>query len=228
MTGQNRNNVLFVADIVRQIFGINSPVYIPWGRRTPYEAAPYEIPDAEIAEKIGDYSNLQLLPEDSGDILYSEFGTPVFGAITFEAGEYNTYNRKTGAVEKVTMAAYTLPYSCIVTYSRDSNNTKTDVLGSTGTVKEMYGKGDWEITIRGIAMANRNGEGISAQEQINQLVRWNDICDSIPVVGSIFREKGINNIVMESLSIQPVVGRWSAIPFQIEAVSDEPIELYLL
>jgi hypothetical protein len=228
MTGQDRNNVLFVADAIRHIFGINSPVYIPWGGNIPYKAGPYELSEEEAYEQISEYSGLRLLPEDGGDVLYSEFGTPVFGSITLEAGEYNTYNRKTGALEKVTMDAYTLPYSCIVTYSRNSNNTKTDVLGSTGTVKEIYGKGDWEITIRGIAMTNRNGEGSTAQEQINRLVKWNDICDSIPVVGSIFREKGINNIVMESLSIQPVVGRWNAIPFQIEAVSDEPIELYLL
>ncbi|MDR1382218.1 MAG: DUF6046 domain-containing protein [Tannerella sp.] len=228
MTGQDRNGILFTADIIRHVFGINSPVYVPWGRNVPYVAAPYETGGAEATEKTGGYSGLQLLPEDSGDILYSEFGVPVLGAITFEAGEYNTYSRKTGAVEKVAMEPYTLPYSCIATFSRDSNTVKTDVLGSTGTVKEIYGKGDWEITVRGIAMARRNGGGATAQEQIARLIKWNEICDSIPVVGSIFREKGISNIVMESLSIQPVVGRWNAIPFQIEAVSDEPVELYLL
>jgi hypothetical protein len=213
MTEQERNNALFTVDAIRQVFGINSPIFIPWGDRTYYEAAGFQ--------------GMQLLPEDAPAV-YSEFGTPVFGTVTFEAGEYNSYNRMTGALEKVAMETYTLPHSCIVTYSRDANITKTEVLGSTGTVKELYGKGDWNITIRGIAFSNRNGSGLPAQEQINRLIKWDNLCDSIPVVGNIFREKGINNIVIETMSIQPVVGRRDAIPFQIEAISDEPVELYLL
>ncbi|MDR1116220.1 MAG: DUF6046 domain-containing protein [Tannerella sp.] len=217
-----------MADIIRHIFGINGPVYFPYGRNVPYEAGHYELSEEEAVEKISDYPDIRLLPIEDEDGTYSEFGTPVFGSIKFEAGEYNTYSRKTGAVEKVTMDSCALPCSCIVSFSRDSNITKTEVLGSAGTVKEIYGKGDWDVTVRGIAVTGRNGEGLTAQEQINRLVKWNDICDSIPVVGSIFREKGIHNIVMESLSVQPIVGRWGAIPFQIEAVSDEPVELYLL
>lgn len=214
MTGQDRNNALFVADAIRQIFGINSPIYIPWGKDVPYEA--------------GEYPDIRLLPEeDEGDFI-SEFGTPVFGSITFESGEYNTYNRKTGAVEKVTMSDYTLPYSCIVEFSRNAHVTKTEVLGNTGTVKEIYGKSDWSISIRGIAMDNRVWKNQrTAREQMDELLKWENVCDSIPVVGSIFRQKNITNVVFESFSIRPVVGRWNAIPFQINAVSDVPIELYL-
>ncbi len=216
MNAIDRNNALFVADAIRQIFGINSPIYIPWGKNVPYEA--------------GEYPDIHFLPEDyiDDEIVTSEFGTPIFGPVTFEAGEYNTYNRTTGAVEKVTMDGLTLPSSCIVDFSRDANITKTDVLGNSGTVKELFGKSDWNITIRGIALASRDSSGLTAQEQTDQLVEWDNICDSIPVLGSIFRAKGINNIVIENLTIQPVVGRWNAIPFQISAVSDEPIELYLL
>lgn len=213
-TGKERNDVLFVSDIIRQIFGINSPVYIPWGKNTRYEA--------------GEFPNVELLPDDEGEIVFSEFGTPVFGSVTFEAGEYNTYNRTTGAVERIKMEEYTLPLSCIVEFARDANITKTDVLGSSGTVKEIYGKSDWSITIRGIALTPRNGNGPTAREQIEHLVKWDNVCDSIPVLGSIFREKDINNITIESVSIQPVVARFNAIPFQIDAVSDEPIELYIL
>lgn len=214
MTGQDRNNALYIVDTIRHIFGINSPVYVPFGENVSFEA--------------GEFPNIQMLPQDIDDTTLSEFGTPVFGSISFERGEYNTYDRKTGQIVPQTMDGYTLPSSCIVDFSRDANITKTDVLGSTGSVKELFGKGDWNITIRGIALMNRNGTGPTAQEQITELIRWDNICDSIPVVGSIFRTKGIDNIVIESLSIQPIAGRWNAIPFQIDAVSDEPIELYML
>ncbi|WP_165025643.1 DUF6046 domain-containing protein [Dysgonomonas sp. ZJ279] len=212
MTGEQRNKALFVADAIRNIFGINSPIYIPWGTKSHYYAP--------------DYPNIELLPEEEPEGVMSEFGTPVFGSIIFEGGEYNMYNRITGAVEKGRHGDYTLPYSCIVEFSRDANLTKTEVLGSTGSVKELYGIGDWRITIRGIAMNRRNGSGPTAKEQIETLVRWSNVSDSIGVQGSIFRGKGIYNIVIESLSIQPIVGRWNAIPFQIEALSDEPIEFY--
>ncbi|MFC4673508.1 DUF6046 domain-containing protein [Dysgonomonas termitidis] len=158
----------------------------------------------------------------------SEFGTPVFGAITFEGGEYNMYDKHDGNVVKGRYGTYRLPHSCIVEFSREANITKTTVLGSTGTVKEIYGKGDWDITIRGIALQRRDGTGETTQEQINALVRWDNVCDSIPVLGDIFRHKEIYNITITNISIRPIVGRWNAIPFQIDAVSDEPIELFLL
>lgn len=214
MKAEQRNNALYVADAIRQVFGINSPIYIPWGDAENFQA--------------GEYPHVRLLHETGDDAAYSEFGTPVLGVVTFEAGEYNTYNRLTGAVEKVKMDLYTLPASCIVEFSRDANITKTEVLGSSGTVKELYGKGDWDITIRGLAFSPRNGQGETAREQIAKLVKWDNVCDSIPVLGGIFQEKGINNIVIESLSVRPVEGEWDAIPFQIDAVSDEPIELYIL
>lgn len=214
MTGQDRNQALFVADAIRSIFGINSPIYIPWGRNVPYEA--------------GQYSGFRFLPEETilDELPTSEFGTNVFSAIKFEGSEYNMYDRDGGLVKK-RFGDYTLPYSCIVSFIRESNITKTEVLGSTGTVKEIYGKADWQITIRGIAFNRRDGKGATAHEQISTLSKWCNICDSIGVLGSIFRSKEIYNIVIETFSIQPIVGQWDAIPFQIDAISDEPIELYL-
>jgi hypothetical protein len=141
------------------------------GRNVLYEAGHYELREKEAVEKISDYPDIRLLPIEDEDGVYSEFGTPVFGSIKFEVGEYNTYSRKTGAVEKVTIDSYALPYSCIVSFSRNSNITKTEVLGSTGTVKGIYEKGDWDVTVRGIAMAGWSGEGLTAQEQINRLVK---------------------------------------------------------
>lgn len=216
MTSDQRNNTLFVTDIIRQIFGINSPIYIPWGKEKYYQAK--------------EYSNIQYLPEEIDDaIATSSFGDriPVVGLIKFDAGEYNIYNKHTGAVEKAGYGDYTLPHSCIVEFSRNTNITKTNVLGSSGTVKEIYGLDDWQITIRGIAMTTRDGNGETAQEQIEALVRWTNICDAIGVESSIFRRKEIYSIAIESFSEYPVVGRWNAVPFQINAISAAPIDLIL-
>lgn len=222
MTGQERNQMLFVADAIRHIFGINTPIYIPWGKGTDFQTKEYSgftfLPE-ETLLGLDVENNTYKLPE-------SEFETNVLGRIRFEGGEYNMYEYD-GSLVKKRFGDYTLPYSCIAGFTRESNMTKTEVLGSTGTVKEIYGKGDWQITIRGIAFNRRDGKGVNAHEQINTLTKWANICDSIPVIGSIFQGKGINNIAIETFSVQPIVGQWDAIPFQIDAISDEPIELYL-
>lgn len=214
MTGQERNQILFVADAIRQVFGINSPVYVPYGKGTHFR------PD--------EYQDIRFVPEETkfDEKTTSEFNTNVMGAIILEGGEYNMYGHD-GNLIKGRFGDYTLPYSCIASFTRESNITKTDVLGSTGTVKEIYGKGDWRITIRGIAFNRRDGKGVTAHEQISTLSKWANVCDSIPVKSPMFRSKEIYNIVIETFSVQPLVGQWDAIPFQIDALSDEPIELNL-
>ncbi len=217
MTGDERNNALFVVSLLQDVFGINSPIYFPYGDNKAVE--------------YGQFKNVVLLPEEtdsSDDVTLSEFGLPVMAPVTFEAGEYNSYDRRTGAPVKRRMSEYTLPFSSVVEFRANNDVTTTQTQGGSGTVKELYGLDDWQITIRGIAFSSRIGAKVDAQEQIDRLVQWRNICDSIPVQSPVFRRKEIYNIVINQLSILPIAARWNAIPFQIEAISDEPIELYLL
>lgn len=217
MEADRRNEILFITDAIREIFGINSPIYFPYGK--------------DRAMELGRYNDVALLPgetDGSEQATMSEFGLPVMAPIVFEAGEYNSYDRRTGGVVKREMQEFTLPFSSIVDFQADNNVITTEVQGGSGTVKELYGLGDWKISIRGIAVRSRFNKQDDAHEQIDRLVKWRGLCDSISVQSPVFRRKGIYNIVIESLAIRPVVARWDAIPFQIEARSDEPIELYNL
>lgn len=219
------NNPHFIANILGEIYGIKQPVYIANAWFDPsIPAPPFRIPE-ENKMQLPNYEGITLLPADESDVT-SLLGTPVFGDITFESGTYNIYNKYTGAIESERRESYTLPYSCIVDFSRQNNVITTPVLGGTGTVKEIYGIGDWDINIRGIAF-NNDKSGNPAQEQINQLIRWADLCDSIEVSGSVFLGKRINRIVIKSIDIQPIEAKWNVIPFTIQAISDEPIELTL-
>jgi hypothetical protein len=204
------NKALFVSNVLREIFGIQSPVYIA--------NAWFDVPGIMPV-----YGDVKLLPADESEVK-SVFGMPVFGDISFEGGIYNVYNKYSGAVEKAKYGGYTLPYSCIADFSRQNNVITTPVLGSNGTVKEIYGIGDWDITIRGIAF-NHDRVGNTAHEQIRQLVAWADICDGIEVGGSVFLSKNISRMVVKSIDIRPLEAKWNVIPFTVQAVSDEPIEL---
>lgn len=156
----------------------------------------------------------------------SDFNLPVFGVVKFKGGSYNTYNER-GQVVKQRMNDFVLPYSCIVDFSREKIITETQTLGGTGTVKELYGLGDWQINISGIAFGNRSDPSAEAHRIVADLTRWANICDSISVEGEIFGSKDIDNIVIKKLDIKPIEAKFDVIPFTIEAVSDEPIELII-
>ena len=220
----NLNKAHFVGNILREAFGIQSPIYLAnaWFKQPGVMPKGYELSEEQKAQ-LPNYEGINFLPVDESDVM-SELGTPVFGDSTFEGGTYNRYNKYTGIIERTKYGTKTLPYSCLVDFSRSNNVITTPVLGGSGTVKEIYGIGDWDITIRGIAF-NNDKHGNSAHKTIDWLIDWADICDAFDVSGAVFLNKKINRIVIKSLDIQPIEAKWNVIPFTIQAISDEPIEL---
>jgi hypothetical protein len=222
------NKALFIGGILTDIFSIKSPVYLPnaWFEVPGIQPAGYK-PEVQAAQKIDLGWEPEIKAIENSEVT-SVFGTPVMGALEFIGGYYNMYNRLNGRLEKARYGDFMLPYSCIVDFSRDAVITETQTLGGTGTVKELYGLGDWQISIKGIAFDGATRvEGVKAHEIINTLKRWSDISDSIPVQGLVFELKEIDNIVIKSFSVQPIAAKYNVIPFTIEAVSDEPIELLI-
>lgn len=208
----DRNKAFAVAGILGDIFGISSPVFLPWGKSPQYASQ--------------SFPNVELIDVEQADTITS-FGVPVYGTFYFRAGQYNTYD-KNGRIVKIRMHDMVMPYSCIAEFSRSMNMTQTEVLGASGTVKEIFGLGDWNIRIRGLALDNSIWQtGLTAQEQIDELVKWRNVCDAIEVSGKIFNDKDIYRITIRDMQIRPVEGRWGVVPFEIDAISDEPIELMI-
>ncbi|MDR1155296.1 MAG: DUF6046 domain-containing protein [Bacteroidales bacterium] len=209
----DRNRALWVGSVISDIFGISSPVYLPWGEDRSLLPGGYGTGEDPVAENASEPTSM--------------FGTPILGAVTFEGGTYSTYDRMSGRLIQGRYNDYTLPFSCICEFSRESHVITTGVLGNTGTVKELFGLGDWSISIRGIAVNGADRGKTSAHEQIKMLVKWQDINCAINVGGEVFESKSIYSIAIKSLDIQPIVAKYNVIPFQISAVSDEPLELTL-
>jgi hypothetical protein len=205
----SRNQALWTGSIISDIFGISSPVYLPWGKELSI---------------LPDYDGVQLTDGDESG-LTSMFGTPILGDITFEGGTYDRYVN--GRLTQGRYNDYTLPFSCICEFSRENHVITTNVLGNTGTVKELFGLGDWNISIRGIAVNGVDKAKKSAHEQIEMLVKYQEINSAIGVTGDVFEKKGIYSIVIKSLEIRPIEAKYNVIPFQIDAISDEPLELTL-
>lgn len=202
-------NIGYAVSLLGDIFGFNSPVYIPYSFKDRYS-----LNDAVY--------NLQVANDEIIDRM-SQFGTPVLGTFWAVPGDlpYKVYNAESRLVERE-YADFEFPVASIVDFSRQKNITKTPTIGSSGTVKEIYGLEDWTINIRGICMDDTSRKGqITAKEQEYALTQLNEIAGSIRVKGKIFEQKHITRMTIEKLYFTAVQGSPKIIQYEIEAVSDE-------
>lgn len=206
----DRNKALYVAELFNQVFGVQSPIFLPYGRKENYTA--------------GNYPDITLMPSQEAEAV-SWMGTSVFGSFTLAGGAYQTYARD-GRIETLQMSDFVMPYATLVDFQQNMILTQTRTVGNTGTVKEVYGLDDWKISIRGLCLNDDfRPTHATAQEQAQALTAWRNLACSIEVVGRQFLEKKIHNIVIQSLAIRPVQGKSDVVSFEIEALSDQAIEL---
>lgn len=207
------NTGLNIANLFAEVFGVSSPIYIPWGRKRPGF-------DAE------GYSGVKVASREEVEHR-SWMGTPVLDSFVFDGSSYKQYS-DSGKLVDVAMNDFVIPAATIVDFSRDMNVSKTKVLGANGTVKEIYGLNDWNINIRGFCLTDNSRDAQKTyEEQAHALVAWRQVADSINVTGELFRNKGIFAIVMENFQLSPVQGMPEIYSFSITASSDNPIELRL-
>lgn len=201
------NEALNISALFTEVFGISSPIYLPWGRKlNDYEP--------------GDYQGVTFGNDPQGEA-YSWMGTPVMGTFTLDGRKkYKTY-KSDGSPTTINLASFLMPYATVVTFSRPMNVSKTKVLGTYGTVKEVYGLDDWNITIQGFCIEDKKRQGYTTvAEQVNALTKYRKVTEAIGVTGSIFNDKEIYAILIEELSFNPVQGNSSVMPFTIRAISD--------
>lgn len=207
------NTSINIANLFAEVFGVSSPIYLPWGR---------ELPDFNAEG----YKGLKLVSREEAE-RRSWMGTPVLDSFAFDGSKYKQYS-DSGELIDVPMSDFVIPAATIVDFSRDMNVSKTKVLGSNGTVKEIYGLNDWSINIRGFCLTDNSRDAQKTyEEQAHALVAWRQVADSINVTGELFRNKGIFAIVMENFQLSPVQGMPEMYSFSITASSDNPILLQL-
>ena len=104
MTG---NTALNIGALFTEVFGISSPIYLPWGR-TLQDYDP------------GKYTGVTTIPDAEAEA-YSWMGTPVIGTFTLDGNkQYSTYNPD-GSRGTMNMASFPMPYATIVDFSRPMN-----------------------------------------------------------------------------------------------------------
>ena len=102
----------------------------------------------------------------------------------------------------------------------------TPIQGFNGTVKEFISDGDYTLNIKGVINGTKNGvypltqaknlfEGLKANIEI-EVVSW--------YLNELF---GITHIVITDFQLNQLQGNQTAVSYEIQAISDKPIELYL-
>ena len=199
-----------LSKLFSQAFGIKSPIFLtePFEKKQP---------------KIFDFSGISILEDYQNAEMTSWMGTPIIGLLTFKGGVYQEYEA-TGVLKDVRLIEFTLPPATLFSFRRAKNITKTNLLGSNGTVKEIFGFDDWVIDVKGLAVDTPEH---NARWYLENLRDWEKLACAINVSGKLFNRKGINAIVMDDYREESIQGSPGIIPFSMTFTSDEAIELIL-
>jgi phage protein U len=103
---------------------------------------------------------------------------------------------------------------------------KTSLTGSArkGTVKELIGRDDDVLTIRGICF-NEQSTKVYPEDQVNAIRALVDRKESLTIVCALTNLFGIYRVVIESANFPEMVGVQNAQAYELQCVSDEEFDL---
>lgn len=204
-----------MADLFMQAFGVKmGGIYRP------------ETASGKANNPTGLFTGLEVVEDINDSFEMSAMGTPILFPIYFSEGNYKKYNDR-GELVDVKMGEFRLPITSLVSFRRDKIMGITRVNGGKGTVKEIYGFDDWQITINGFLIpdASQPQAKKTPLEQEKELIKWDNLACSIAVFGELFTAGKIKNLTIKGISFEPMRGKPNIRTFTITAISDTPIEL---
>jgi hypothetical protein len=181
-------------------------------------------PDAGKAEPqsaMPEYGSIQVVTAEEVKAT-SMLGTPVLAQLSIEPGSYTL--RENGVAKTIAYEGYTFPSTIIIEVERNKDIVKTKVAGRDYTVKELISWNDYAISIKGI-VASPPDRVVYPESEVRALRAIADVPAALKVNSRLLALLGINNIVIERLSLPARDGWVNVQVFTIDAVSDESIPL---
>ena len=174
----------------------------------------------------GLYTGIRIIEDINEAFEMSSLGTPIVFPIRFLEGTYKNYN-KNGELVPVKMQTFRLPTTSVISLSRAKNIGITKINGGKGSVKEIYGFEDWNITINGFLIPDDSQpQGLTTPlQQEKELDKWDSLACSIQTGCELFTLHGFSDITISKINIEAFRGKPGVRQFTIPALSDEPIEL---
>lgn len=119
------------------------------------------------------------------------------------------------------IGGYKCPRGTKVNLSREKRISMTEIEGASGTIKEMSGLKDWQISIEFLYVPVDN---LLIPLELKTIKRMLEIGTNLKVTHKKMNTLDIDYIVVTKLTL-PDEENFYELPVQIEAVSDEEIEL---
>ncbi|MFA9212476.1 MAG: DUF6046 domain-containing protein [Candidatus Methylacidiphilales bacterium] len=208
-----------VGTLFELAFGVKMPLFIPVPLQVKRPNNVSFKNEGELSEPNSIKYNSVEVSKPTTSVRKSHFGLPVYSSIMFKGGSYKKFNRF-GVLENVEMKDFPLPATTLVDFSRNKILPETQQNASEGATIEMYGFENWSVRIRLLCLADKaHPTAKTAEEQKLELLRWEDLADSINVVGQIFTEKDIYSIVIKSISVSQLEGRPNAVPIELQCIA---------
>ena len=158
------------------------------------------------------------LPQIKSQLL----GLPAFDRLIFQATTWTDNQGNTQTIPQLVLD------TVLITVTQTRNIIKTPVQGRDGTIKEYIADGDYYIRIRG--MLNTGHQEYYPQDNMNILQQFCQAKVSFDVTSYFLSRFGnpattgnITRIVIEDYEFPQLEGDRSSQPFEITALSDNPI-----
>jgi len=157
-------------------------------------------------------------PGRDAPVATSYLGTPVFSNIDFLEG--SSKNLEGEQIEYDSLVVNTVLFAV----NQQKNIVRTAIQGRNGTVKEYISDGDYDITIRGL-IVSPDAEKYPTDDVL-KLVEILKVQNNIEIASRFLNDYfSITNIVIASYSLPENEGFQNVQAFEINAYSDEPVEL---
>ena len=161
------------------------------------------------------------IPQQDKDLPLSKsqmLGTSVFSNLTIAGRHYTDiegYRRNFPDIVLETV---------LFNVAQQKNIVITPVQGRNTTVKEFISNGDYAITIKGLITG---ANGVFPMAAMQDFIQMQNAPIAIDVSSWFLQLFDIYNIVITYCDFIEVEGMYSTQQFEIQAYSDQPIELYI-
>lgn len=161
------------------------------------------------------------IPQQDKDIPLSKsqmLGTNVFSNLTIAGRSYTDIEGKEGNFPDIVLE------TVLFNVAQQKNIVITPVQGRNTTVKEFISNGDYAVTIKGLITG---ANGVFPMAAMQDFISMQNAPIAIDVSSWFLQLFDIYNIVITYCEFVEVEGMYSTQQFEIQAYSDQPIELYI-
>lgn len=119
-----------------------------------------------------------------------------------------------------------LPNEPLIDIAGEKLIVKTQIDGNSGTFKELYATGDWQVTIRGICVDEENPDDYP-EDQVRAIRNIIERQTHVRVVNRLTALFGIEYLAIENYSMPAEEGRIGMQRYELRCLSDKEFPLRL-